>query len=42
MRRILKAVVLNKNPADISTIEESGSIEDIKRVWEEFKSKIQS
>ena len=42
MRRILKAVVLNKNPGDISTIEESGSIEDIKRVWEEFKSKIQS
>ncbi len=37
MRRVLKAVVLNQAPGDISTIEEEGSVEDVRKAWEDMR-----
>ena len=34
MRRVLKAVVLNKDPGDITTIEDEGSVEEAREAWE--------
>lgn len=33
MRRVLKAVVLNRDPGDISTIEDEGSVEEARAAW---------
>jgi acetyl-CoA synthetase len=38
MRRVLKAVVLDRDPGDITTIEDEGSVEDARRAWEQMKS----
>ena len=40
MRRVLKAVVLNKEPGDITTIEDEGSVEEARHAWEEMKAAI--
>lgn len=40
MRRVLKAVTLDTDPGDISTIEDEGSVEDARSAWEEMKSSI--
>ncbi len=40
MRRVLKAVVLNQAPGDISTIEEEGSVEDVRKAWEDMRQSI--
>jgi acetyl-CoA synthetase len=37
MRRVLKAVVLNTDPGDISTIEDEGSVEEARRAWREMR-----
>ena len=37
MRRVLKAVVLNVDPGDITTIEDEGSVEEARQAWEELK-----
>jgi acetyl-CoA synthetase len=37
MRRVLKAVVLDKDPGDITTIEDEGSVDDARRAWEQMK-----
>ncbi len=37
MRRVLKAVVLNVDPGDITTIEDEGSVEEARAAWEELK-----
>jgi acetyl-CoA synthetase len=37
MRRVLKAVVLDTDPGDISTIEEEGSVEEARKAWLEMK-----
>ena len=42
MRRVLKAVVLNQDPGDITTIEEEGSVEDARQAWREMKANLQS
>ncbi|MFN8472432.1 MAG: acetate--CoA ligase [Anaerolineae bacterium] len=42
MRRVLKAVVLNKDPGDISTIEDETSVEEARHAWQEMKAEIQS
>ena len=42
MRRVLKAVVLNQEPGDITTIEEEGSVEDARLAWQEMKADLQS
>jgi acetyl-CoA synthetase len=37
MRRVLKAVVLNVDPGDITTIEDEGSVDEARAAWEELK-----
>lgn len=40
MRRVLKAVVLNRDPGDISTIEDEGSVEESRQAWMSIQSEI--
>src|SRR6266700_3425760 len=37
MRRVLKAVTLDKDPGDISTIEDAGSVQDAREAWEAMR-----
>jgi acetyl-CoA synthetase len=37
MRRVLKAIVLDKDPGDITTIEEVGSVEEARVAWQSMK-----
>ncbi len=37
MRRVLRAVALGKDPGDISTIEDEGSVEEAREAWEHMK-----
>jgi acetyl-CoA synthetase len=37
MRRVLKAVVLDRDPGDITTIEDEGSVDDAREAWAEMK-----
>ena len=38
MRRVLKAVVLDQEPGDITTIEDEGSVEDARQAWQQMKA----
>jgi acetyl-CoA synthetase len=38
MRRVLKAVILDKDPGDISTIEDEGSVEEAREAWQQLRS----
>lgn len=38
MRRVLKAVVLDRDPGDITTIEDEGSVEEARAAWEEMRT----
>ena len=40
MRRVLKAVILNKDPGDISTIEDEGSVAEAQEAWQRMKEEI--
>jgi acetyl-CoA synthetase len=40
MRRVLKAVTLDRDPGDITTIEDEGSVEDARGAWREMKAAI--
>jgi acetyl-CoA synthetase len=40
MRRVLKAVTLGKEPGDITTIEDEGSVEEARHAWEEMKTQL--
>lgn len=40
MRRVLKAVILEKDPGDISTIEDEGSVEDAREAWESMRASV--
>ena len=40
MRRVLRAVTLDREPGDISTIEDEGSVEEAKDAWEHLKAQI--
>jgi acetyl-CoA synthetase len=40
MRRVLKAVTLNLDPGDISTIEDEGSVEDARDAWQQMRAQI--
>ena len=40
MRRVLKAVVLDSDPGDITTIEDEGSVEEARHAWEEMRSSV--
>lgn len=40
MRRVLKAVTLDKDPGDITTIEDEGSVEDARHAWHQMKAEL--
>ncbi|HET6317902.1 MAG TPA: acetate--CoA ligase [Chloroflexota bacterium] len=40
MRRVLKAVILDRDPGDISTIEDEGSVEEAREAWAEMRSEV--
>ncbi len=40
MRRVLKAVILGKDPGDISTIEDEGSVDEAREAWTEMTEKL--
>jgi acetyl-CoA synthetase len=40
MRRVLKAVVLDTDPGDITTIEDEGSVEEARHAWQEMKASL--
>jgi acetyl-CoA synthetase len=42
MRRVLKAIVLNQEPGDISTIESGESVEEARQAWQQMQSQLQS
>ena len=42
MRRVLKAVALDRDPGDISTIEDEGSVDEARRAVEELQSEIRA
>lgn len=41
MRRVLKAVVLDQDPGDITTIEDEGSVEEARRAWQRMKDEME-
>jgi acetyl-CoA synthetase len=40
MRRVLKAVILDRDPGDITTIEDEGSVEEARAAWHELRQHI--
>jgi acetyl-CoA synthetase len=40
MRRVLRAVTLERAPGDISTIEDEGSVEEARQAWQQLKSEL--
>ena len=40
MRRVLKAVTLDQDPGDISTIEDAGSVQDAREAWEAMRKEV--
>ena len=42
MRRVLKAVILDRDPGDITTIEDEGSVDDARQAWREMREEIKS
>ena len=40
MRRVLKAVTLDRDPGDITTIEDEGSVEEARHAWQEMKDEM--
>ncbi len=42
MRRVLRAVTLDRDPGDITTIEDEGSVEEARQAWEQMKADLGS
>jgi acetyl-CoA synthetase len=40
MRRVFKAVVLDRDPGDISTIEDAGSVEEVREAWQALRAEL--
>jgi acetyl-CoA synthetase len=40
MRRVFKAVILDRDPGDITTIEDEGSVEEARRAWAEMRDEL--
>jgi acetyl-CoA synthetase len=40
MRRVLRAVTLDREPGDVSTIEDEGSVEEARQAWHQLKTEI--
>ena len=41
MRRVLKAVVLDRDPGDITTIEDEGSVDQAREAWQQMKNEME-
>ena len=41
MRRVLKAVILDRDPGDITTIEDEGSVEDARQAWQQMRAEME-
>jgi acetyl-CoA synthetase len=41
MRRVLKAVILDRDPGDITTIEDEGSVEETRQAWLQMKEEVE-
>ena len=41
MRRVLKAVILDRDPGDITTIEDEGSVEEARQAWIQMKGELE-
>lgn len=42
MRRVLKAVIQEKNPGDITTIEDEGSVEEARQAWHQMREELKN
>jgi acetyl-CoA synthetase len=40
MRRVLKAVILDRDPGDITTIEDEGSVDEARHAWQRMRAEI--
>ncbi len=40
MRRVLRAVTLDREPGDVSTIEDEGSVEEVRQAWHQLKTEM--
>jgi acetyl-CoA synthetase len=40
MRRVLKAVTLDRDPGDITTIEDEGSVDEARHAWKEMRAEL--
>jgi acetyl-CoA synthetase len=40
MRRVLRAVILDRDPGDITTIEDEGSVEEARQAWRQMKAEL--
>jgi acetyl-CoA synthetase len=40
MRRVLKAVTLDRDPGDLTTIEDEGSVEEARVAWNEMRNEV--
>jgi acetyl-CoA synthetase len=40
MRRVLRAVTLDKEPGDVSTIEDEGSVDEARHAWAQLKEEM--
>jgi acetyl-CoA synthetase len=40
MRRVLRAVTLDRDPGDITTIEDEGSVEEARHAWQDMKEQL--
>ena len=42
MRRVLRSVTLDREPGDVSTIEDEGSVEEAREAWHQLKGEIKA
>jgi acetyl-CoA synthetase len=42
MRRVLRAVTLDRDPGDITTIEDEGSVEEARQAWQQMKADLET
>ena len=40
MRRVLKAVILDRDPGDITTIEDEGSVDEARHAWQQMRAEM--
>ncbi|WP_242392968.1 acetate--CoA ligase [Anaeromyxobacter oryzisoli] len=40
MRRVLRAVILDQDPGDLTTIEDEGSVDEARRAWAELRAEL--